>query len=80
MSKAPVKTGKKKQFKKKEKKMVHSGIVHVQASFNNTIVTITADDGHTTPRTCTVTVSVEDHTAPAFTACPGPVTVSGSPR
>jgi small subunit ribosomal protein S11 len=44
MAKAPEKptkpTKKKKTFKKKEKKMVHSGIVHVQASFNNTIVTI----------------------------------------
>lgn len=41
MAKAPEKpTKKKKQFKKKEKKIVHSGIVHVQASFNNTIVTI----------------------------------------
>jgi small subunit ribosomal protein S11 len=46
MSKAPVKTGKKKTFKKKEKKMVHSGIVHVQASFNNTIVTIADQQGN----------------------------------
>ena len=41
MAKAPAKTGKKKAFKKKEKKHVPSGTVHVQASFNNTIVTIT---------------------------------------
>ncbi len=46
MSKAPVKTGKKKTFKKKEKKMVHSGVVHVQASFNNTIVTIADQQGN----------------------------------
>src|SRR6202162_5770498 len=39
MAKAPAKTTKKKTFKKKEKKNVPFGIVHVQASFNNTIVT-----------------------------------------
>ena len=42
MAKAPTaKTGKKKVFKKKEKKTVLNGIVHVQATFNNTIVSIT---------------------------------------
>jgi len=41
MAKAPAKTGKKKTFKKKEKKVVSVGIVHIQASFNNTIVTFT---------------------------------------
>ena len=33
--------GKKKTFKKKEKKLVPNGIVHIQASFNNTIISIT---------------------------------------
>ncbi len=37
MAKAPAKTTKKKSFKKKEKRIVHSGIVHIQATFNNTI-------------------------------------------
>lgn len=42
MAKAPAKTAsKKKTFKKKEKKNVPSGIVHVQATFNNTIITFT---------------------------------------
>ena len=41
MAKAPAKTGKKKTFKKKEKKVVPVGLVHIQASFNNTIVTFT---------------------------------------
>ena len=49
-TKAPAKTaakgGKKKTFKKKEKKMVPVGVVHVQASFNNTIITITEPMGH----------------------------------
>ena len=49
-TKAPAKTaakgGKKKTFKKKEKKMVPVGVVHVQASFNNTIVTITDTVGN----------------------------------
>lgn len=46
MAKAPAKTTKKKAFKKKEKKVVPSGIVHVQASFNNTIITFTDLSGN----------------------------------
>src|SRR5258708_13899203 len=46
MAKAPAKTGKKKAFKKKEKKSVPVGLVHVQASFNNTIITITDPIGN----------------------------------
>src|SRR6201981_3289047 len=38
---APEKKGKKKTIKKKERKHIPHGLVHVQASFNNTIVTIT---------------------------------------
>ena len=49
-TKAPAKTaakgGKKKTFKKKEKKMVPVGVVHVQASFNNTIITVTDPVGN----------------------------------
>src|SRR5512134_4120761 len=37
---------KKKTFKKRgEKRVVHHGYVHIQASFNNTLVTITDADG-----------------------------------
>jgi small subunit ribosomal protein S11 len=36
----PEKKGKKKTFKKKERKNVPFAIAHIQASFNNTIVTI----------------------------------------
>jgi small subunit ribosomal protein S11 len=43
---APEKKGKKKTFKKKERKHVPFGIVHIQASFNNTIVTITDPNGN----------------------------------
>ena len=43
----PEKKGKKKTFKKKEKKHVPHGVVHIQASFNNTIVTITDGEGRT---------------------------------
>ena len=39
------KKGKKKAFKKKERKHITSGIVFVQASFNNTLVTITTATG-----------------------------------
>src|SRR5688572_6112204 len=42
---APTKK-KKKAFKKRgEKRIVHHGFVHVQASFNNTLVTITDAEG-----------------------------------
>ena len=47
MAKAPAKAGKKKSFKKKEKRVVHAGVVHVQATFNNTIVTIADQEGNT---------------------------------
>ncbi len=45
MAKPAPKPGKKKQFKKRERKMVHTGIVHVHASFNNTIITIADPEG-----------------------------------
>src|SRR4051794_1072446 len=57
MAKAPAKAaktgkagkpaGKKKTFKKKEKRVIHSGLVHIQATFNNTIVTISDQEGNT---------------------------------
>jgi small subunit ribosomal protein S11 len=43
---APAK-GKKKVFKKKERKHVPHGIAHIQASFNNTIITIADGEGRT---------------------------------
>jgi small subunit ribosomal protein S11 len=46
MAKAPAKAGKKKSFKKKEKKVIPVGVVHVQATFNNTIITITDTVGN----------------------------------
>jgi len=46
MAKAPAKTSKKKSFKKKEKKNIPLGLVHIQATFNNTIVTITDQTGN----------------------------------
>ena len=45
-AKTAAKGGKKKTFKKKEKKNVPVGLVHVQASFNNTIITITDTVGN----------------------------------
>jgi small subunit ribosomal protein S11 len=47
MAKPAAKPAKKKSFKKKEKRVVHNGIVHVQATFNNTIVTIADIEGNT---------------------------------
>ena len=38
--------GKKKTFKKKEKKVVPQGIVHIQATFNNTMISITDLQGN----------------------------------
>jgi small subunit ribosomal protein S11 len=46
MAKAQAKSTKKKTFKKKEKKIIPSGIVHIQASFNNTIITFTDQMGN----------------------------------
>src|SRR3954463_9460995 len=40
------KAGKKKTFKKRERKNVPYGLVHIQASFNNTIVTISDQKGN----------------------------------
>src|SRR6202142_4081151 len=44
--KSGAKAGKKKTFKKKEKKSVPVGLVHVQASFNSAIITITDPIGN----------------------------------
>ncbi|MGE0814379.1 MAG: 30S ribosomal protein S11 [Vicinamibacterales bacterium] len=39
--------GKKKTFKKRgEKRVVHHGFAHIQASFNNTLITITDTEGN----------------------------------
>ena len=46
MAKAPAKAGKKKVFKKKEKRVVLNGIAHIQATFNNTIISITDVQGN----------------------------------
>ncbi len=43
---APAKTGKKKVFKKKEKRIVPHGVAHIQATFNNTLVSITDGAGN----------------------------------
>jgi small subunit ribosomal protein S11 len=45
--KSGAKAGKGKKFKKRERKNVPFGLVFVQASFNNTIVTITDQQGNT---------------------------------
>jgi small subunit ribosomal protein S11 len=44
---APEKKGKRKTFKKRERRSVPFGVVHIQASFNNTIVTISDTEGNT---------------------------------
>ena len=44
---ATAKPGKNKKFKKRERKNVPFGLVFIQASFNNTIVTITDQMGNT---------------------------------
>lgn len=47
MAKAAAKAGKKKSFKKREKRVVPHGVAHIQATFNNTMVCITDPDGKT---------------------------------
>jgi small subunit ribosomal protein S11 len=39
-------TGKKKVFRKKEKKNIPRGIIHIAASFNNTMISITDTEGN----------------------------------
>src|SRR5205085_7686823 len=46
MAKQQQTAGKKKVFKKKEKKNIPQGIVHIQATFNNTLVSITDLQGN----------------------------------
>lgn len=46
MAKVATKTGKKKVFKKKEKRIVPHGLVHIQATFNNTLVSVTDPEGN----------------------------------
>jgi small subunit ribosomal protein S11 len=46
MAKQAAKATKKKSFKKKEKKNIPHGVVHIQATFNNTIITITDQLGN----------------------------------
>jgi small subunit ribosomal protein S11 len=46
MAKQQQTAGKKKVFKKKEKKNVPQGIVHIQATFNNTLISITDLQGN----------------------------------
>ena len=46
MAKQQQTAGKKKVFKKKEKKTIPQGIVHIQATFNNTLVSITDLQGN----------------------------------
>ena len=46
MAKQQGSTGKKKTFKKREKKVVPQGIVHILASFNNTLVSVTDLNGN----------------------------------
>ena len=46
MAKAPAtKSGKKKVFKKKEKRIIPTGVAHIQATFNNTLISITDQEG-----------------------------------
>jgi len=41
------KAGKKKSFRKRDKRVVPHGVVHIRATFNNTMVCITDPDGKT---------------------------------
>jgi small subunit ribosomal protein S11 len=47
MAKAAAKAGKKKSFKKRDKRVVPHGVAHIRATFNNTMVCITDPDGKT---------------------------------
>jgi small subunit ribosomal protein S11 len=47
MAKAAAKAVKKKSFKKRDKRVVPHGVVHIRATFNNTMVCISDPDGKT---------------------------------
>jgi small subunit ribosomal protein S11 len=42
---AAPKPGKKKTFRKKEKRVIPIGVAHIQATFNNTLISITDQEG-----------------------------------
>ena len=46
MAKPATRARKKKQFKRREKKVIPSGVVHIQATFNNTMITFTDREGN----------------------------------
>src|SRR3954453_21861478 len=46
MAKPAATAGKKKAYKRKEKKNIPVGIVHIDASFNNTLISITDSEGN----------------------------------
>ncbi|HMD97257.1 MAG: 30S ribosomal protein S11 [Terriglobia bacterium] len=45
MAKPAAKPGKKKAFKKKEKRIIPTGVVHIRSTFNNTQIAITDSEG-----------------------------------
>lgn len=45
MAKPAAKPGKKKAFKKKEKRIIPTGVVHIRLTFNNTQIAITDSEG-----------------------------------
>jgi small subunit ribosomal protein S11 len=47
MAKAAGKAGKKKSFKKRDRRIVPHGVAHIRATFNNTMVCISDPDGKT---------------------------------
>jgi len=47
MAKDTGKAGKKKSFKKRDRRVVPHGVAHIRATFNNTMVCITDPDGKT---------------------------------
>lgn len=47
MAKASAKAGRKKSFKKRDRRVVPHGVVHIRATFNNTMVSISDPDGKT---------------------------------
>ena len=60
MAKAKAKGGKKKRFKARTKKSVPVGVIHIQATFNNTIVTVSDPDGKVIRRKGVVRVICEN--------------------
>ena len=78
MAKTQTKTTGKKVVKKKEKKSIPHGVAHVQASFNNTIISISDPMGNMISWASSGNQNFRPSAAPALAASLRPCAASGA--